>query len=158
MAHAGVLAALHADCFPSPWSEGEMIRLLAMPGAFALLALVGDAPCAFVLGRVAADEAEIIAVGTHPGTRRRGLATWLIDAAGAHAARRGARTLFLEVAADNAPARRLYATFGCVQVGYRPDYYQRGNSRRADALILGKNLVETKESARALEGTLVPDT
>ncbi len=145
-AHAEVLAALHADCFPTPWTAAEIGRLLALPGMFALLALTAGAPRAFVVARVAADEAEIVTIGTHPSARRNGLAAALFGAAGAHAARHGARSLFLEVAADNAAARRLYEAHGCAEIGRRHNYYKRENGVCMDAVILGKTLDETKES------------
>jgi [ribosomal protein S18]-alanine N-acetyltransferase len=51
------------------------------------------------------------------------------------AQRRGAQTLFLEAAEDNAAARALYAAQGFVQIGRRTNYYRRA-SGLVDALVL----------------------
>ncbi|HET8995878.1 MAG TPA: ribosomal-protein-alanine acetyltransferase, partial [Acetobacteraceae bacterium] len=50
----------------------------------------------------------------------------------AEAHHRGAATLTLEVAVDNAAARRLYESTGFTQVGRRKRYYADGS----DALVL----------------------
>ena len=51
----------------------------------------------------------------------------------AEATRRGVRRVLLEVAVDNAPAQRLYATYGFEPVGVRRGYYQPSNT---DALVM----------------------
>ena len=52
----------------------------------------------------------------------------------------GAQSLFLEVGADNAPARSLYSQAGFVEVGRRRDYYRR-HTGFADALVLRVTLI-----------------
>lgn len=128
-----VLARLHAACTEErPWSALEFAALLATPGAFAL----GDAS-AVLLGRVAADEAEVMVLATDPARRREGRARALLGAFLAEAAARGARTAFLEVAEDNAPALALYAGAGFARVGRRPGYYGRPDGDVA-ALVLSR--------------------
>ena len=53
----------------------------------------------------------------------------------------GARTMFLEVDKDNAPALALYGRLGFVKVGERPGYYRRSDGMRAPALIMRKALL-----------------
>ena len=65
--------------------------------------------------------------------QRRGIGRQLLLALLAEAERRGARSVLLEVAADNAPAQRLYATYGFEPIGIRRGYYQPSNT---DALIM----------------------
>jgi ribosomal-protein-alanine N-acetyltransferase len=48
----------------------------------------------------------------------------------------GARTVFLEVDENNAPARALYRRAGFADVGRRKSYYQSG----ANALVLRRDL------------------
>ena len=72
--------------------------------------------------------------------RRAGLGRALVEAAALEAARSGARSLFLEVAQDNAAAAALYRGAGFVEAGRRPGYYRRGDAPPADALILVRNL------------------
>lgn len=114
------LAALHARCFaaPPPWSARAFADALAQPGALLL-----TAPDAFLLGRVAAGEAELLTLAVAPEARRRGTARSLCRRFAIAARRAGAEAAFLEVAADNAAARALYAGCGWVEAGRRPRYY-----------------------------------
>ncbi len=135
-----VLAGLHRAAFEDQpgaelWDAAALAELLAMPGALALLAEAGGAPLGFALGRVAADEAELLSLGVHPAARRLGLGRALIDALVARTAALGAVKVLLEVAEDNKTARSLYRTAGFEEVGRRRGYYQR--SRQAvDAVIM----------------------
>lgn len=139
-ADATVLAALHSAGFDDHWSAGAMTDLLALPGAFALLAEEDGAPRGFVLARAAADEGEILSIGVHPVARRQGLGRQLIRAAAARAAASGAARLFLEVAVDNAAALGLYTRHGFAEKGRRKAYYARGGHAPVDALIMDVDL------------------
>jgi ribosomal-protein-alanine N-acetyltransferase len=133
---APLLAAMHALCFPAdPWDSEAMAGLLATPGLRGLLA-AQDEPVALALIRYAADEAEILTFGVVPSARHQGMGGQMLDAVVRSVRRRGSRALFLEVAVDNAHARRLYAGRGFCEVGRRPGYYDRGQAPRQDALIL----------------------
>ena len=59
-----------------------------------------------------------------------------LEALLAETARRGVRSTLLEVAADNAPAQRLYAGYGFEPIGVRRGYYQPSNT---DALVMQRN-------------------
>ena len=133
------LARLHAAAFAGtdrPWSAAEFASLLALPGAL----LLGDAR-AFLLGRLAADEAEVLTLATGTAHRRQGLASALLARFEGEARTRGAARAFLEVAEDNAPARALYAKAGYAEVGRRPRYYARAQGRPVAALILARGLL-----------------
>lgn len=130
------LARTHAAAFPAdPWSEQTIADLMASSNTV----LVGDAT-AFVMGRVTLDEAEILTLATALESRRQGLARTRLSAFLTLAADRGARSAFLEVAADNKGARALYAAAGFAQVGLRKGYYARPDSTPVDALILRRDL------------------
>lgn len=122
---AEALAALHARSFSDGWSAKFIANLIASPGTTALTAREeGGAPCAFILARVAADEAEILTLAVDPAMRRRGLGRALVVAAALRASAGGARTLFLEVETGNDAARALYSGLGLHDVGLRPGYYR----------------------------------
>ncbi len=140
VAEAPVLAALHAESFEDPWSAGEFAKLMAMPGATAALALAGEEPIGFALFRRAADEAEIITIGTRPLAQRRGIARKLIAYEAARLKALGAKSLFIEVAGSNAAARALYAACGFSEAGSRRDYYESRGGRE-DAIVMRKALV-----------------
>lgn len=136
-AESGVFAAMHAECFDNPWNADDIARLMTMPGAVALIALDGEEPAAFLLARRAADETEILTIGTRPFARRRGLATALIarleSETGGH--------VFIEVAEGNQAARALYAALGFAGTGLRKNYYERPGGRREHAMVLRKDAV-----------------
>lgn len=129
---AARLAAIHAETFARPWSASEIATLLANPVAFALTTERG-----FVLAWAVGDEAEILTLAVAPDSRRAGLGAGLVAAAAAEALGRGARSMRLEVAADNAPARALYAKLGFAEAGARRGYYAENG---ADALVLVRKL------------------
>lgn len=135
-----VMAALHAACFDEPWDAPAMAAVLAGPGSFALLAVAGDEPIGFLLGRIAGGEAEILSIGVPAARRRGGAGGLLLRAALARAVAAGAARVFLEVAEDNAAARALYLRHGFAQVGRRPAYYRRDPTRAAAALVLACRL------------------
>lgn len=128
-AHADAMALLHAAAFPPPerWSAAAFATQLALPGVFGLL----DERGGMALARAVADEAELLTIAVHPEARRLGVGRALLTAVLAEAVRRGAETVFLEVAETNAPARALYAALAFAPLGRRPGYYVA-----ADALVL----------------------
>jgi ribosomal-protein-alanine N-acetyltransferase len=65
--------------------------------------------------------------------QRCGLGRELLRDLLAEAERRGARKVLLEVAADNAPAQKLYSLAGFEPVGVRRGYYQPSNT---DAVVM----------------------
>ena len=138
------LAAIHAAAFitPRPWSSGEITTLLAGPGAFLLVE-----PGAFLMGRVIADETELLTLAVRPETRRRGIGARLVTAFLHEAAARKATTAFLEVAADNTAALALYARAGFAETGRRPRYYTTPDGNQVDALILARALPAAPEKS-----------
>jgi ribosomal-protein-alanine N-acetyltransferase len=138
---AVALAPLHATCFPEePWDAAMLARLLALVGVFGRLAWREEALAGFVLARDLGGEIEILSLGVVPDCRRQGVGRALLDAITCEAGRRGSGSIVLEVATANAPARRLYAAAGFVQVGRRPRYYRHAG-QNGDALILRRAII-----------------
>jgi len=130
---AAPLAALHAGCFPGdPWSPEAFATLLAEEQGLALAVVEKDGLLAFLLLRQVLDEAEVLSLGVDPASRRNGFGRLLVESGCALLRSRRAKRLFLEVAAGNAAARRLYAGLGFRQAGLRKGYYPDGE----DALVL----------------------
>ena len=124
------LANLHKLCFPhKPWSADEFADL-KKSGCEIIASQNG-----FVVYRATLDEAEIITIGVHPEARRTGIGIALIGVMEADLKKQGVKHIFLEVAADNAPARALYEQVGFVQVGVRPKYYDG-----IDAIMMRKDI------------------
>jgi ribosomal-protein-alanine N-acetyltransferase len=129
-------ASIHKRCFEPMgergWTHQEFADLLAAPGVAGwLLDDTGLALC-----RQAADEAELLTIAVLPERRRTGAGTRLLAAVIDWARAAGARTLFLEVGADNPAAMALYARAGFDVVGGRKAYYRRGNGPAADAVVM----------------------
>lgn len=133
---------LHTRYMPDVMDEPTARALLLMPNTFAHVSRYAtEHVIGFVLWRVAADEAEILSLAVEHAFRQRGHAHRLLQAAQIEAAARGARTMFLEVAEDNHPARALYQSLGFSTAGRRPGYYARGDRPAMDALILSAPLL-----------------
>ena len=134
-----VAAAVHTGCFESAWNEAAMAEILAMPGSFGALALVGNQPVGLVIVLAVATEAEILTLAVLPKFRRRGMASrllaWVVDRLSGS----GSQRLLLEVAEDNVAARALYGKLGFAQVGHRPSYYRR-LAGTAAAIVLARTL------------------
>jgi tRNA threonylcarbamoyladenosine biosynthesis protein TsaB len=134
-----ILARLHGETFEEGWSTGTFEDMLGMPGAVAEIALEHGEPVAFLLTRRAADEAEIITIGTRPSAQRRGVALQLLTHRLKGLAGEGVRQVYLEVAAGNAPAQALYRAAGFEEAGRRKGYYLRKNGRE-DAIVMRREL------------------
>ncbi len=141
-ADSGSIAALHARLFSLPWDERAWHTLLTAPSTHTLC--IDDVPdkgiVAFIVGRVAADEAEILSLGVAAHLRGRGHAGRLVFAFTDWSRRRGVKGLYLEVAEDNAAARAVYARAGFAEVGRRRGYYVSHSGSNHDALVLGLEL------------------
>ena len=123
------LPALWAALYPEAGAADRLMPLCSGPAADGLVML--DKPvgaCAFLLVQVAADQADIIEIGTHPACRRQGLARDLLTTYFDVAAGKGISDIFLEVAVDNLPAYQLYLQSGFVEIGRRNGYYRRGET------------------------------
>lgn len=139
LAHIEVLAALHQRCFEDAWLPVAFSSLLLTPGTSAFIAvnIQTDSPVGFVLLRAVAGEAEILSIGVIAEARVQGLGGLLIQEA---AGLPDIRTLFLDVAADNENALKLYRREGFEEVGRRAGYYARGKGVRVDSLTMKRNL------------------
>jgi ribosomal protein S18 acetylase RimI-like enzyme len=89
-------------------------RRLLMSAQWQAFASVREAGQTIAIGRLAAagNWAGLSAIETHPGHRRRGLATTVTAALADVAADRGVTGLYLQVQAENAAALALYAGLG----------------------------------------------
>src|SRR5690606_4365505 len=70
----------------------------------------------FIMLRLVADEAELITIAVDPKWRGKGIGAALLRAALEALTMTPARRFFLEVAADNAPALKLYAKQGFAKI------------------------------------------
>ena len=138
---ADALASLHAEGFHRGWPREEFASLIASGDASVYVACDARRRIAgFAMVRLAADEAELITIAVDRRWRRKGVGKALLRAALEDLATTPARRLFLEVAADNAAALRLYAGYGFSRVGERQGYYPRPDGRPATAIVMAREL------------------
>ncbi len=138
MMTAEEMAALHARAFAGQgraWSAQEFADLLENAHVFS----VGGTR-SFAVGRVVADEAELLTIATDPQMQGQGLGRACLLRYESLAVAKGATSFFLEVADDNAPALALYRRAGYQEAARRRGYYHVPDGRRLDALILRKTL------------------
>ena len=143
---AAMLARMYAATFTAPWdqswSENSFAEVLAMPGGLGWLLIEDDAPIGFLLARFTLDEGEILLTGVIPEGQRRGHGQHLLEIVIASARDARITRLFLEHAAGNAAAARLYGRFGFAEVGRRGGYYRGAAGERADAIVRALKLDE----------------
>lgn len=142
---AAPMAALHAACFATGWSEESISDFLADTGILVhkVNAALANALAGFVIARGTGDEAEILTLAIDAKYRRRGLAQTLLDKTSTQLAASGVERLFLEVDSENDAAIALYKKHGFAQVGRRRNYYRRDGHPARDALCLSLNLAGT---------------
>lgn len=142
----GACAKIHAQSFAHPWSATEFESLLAGRDVVGQAAIAASfwrnnarAVTGFVLSRRAADTAEMLTIAVAPAARSRGIGGALLASHLAALAAEGAKSLFLEVEADNRAALALYRRFDFREVGERKAYYRKADGNRAAALVLRRD-------------------
>lgn len=127
------MAQTHARAFiqSRAWTADEFRGLLSNPLVFAC----GDIRC-FAVAQVVAGEAELLTIATDPDHQRQGFANRIMKEWQTQAMNRDADEAFLEVAADNTPAIKLYETHGFVECGRRTGYYRRSSGPKVDAILM----------------------
>ncbi|MEM6888352.1 MAG: GNAT family N-acetyltransferase [Pseudomonadota bacterium] len=118
------------------WSTAEIDALLENPNVAFFYRADG-----FALVRCVADEAELLTLAVAPRAQRQGIGRALM----LDWMRKVAATIaFLEVAADNHAALKLYAQLGFKEFGRRKNYYARGAEIAVDALTLRADLASAR--------------
>lgn len=133
--HIDQVLTIEADLFGAEqWSPAMFWNELANRHHY-LVATDDDGAVLGYAGLAVAppDEAWVQNIAVRRDAQRRGIGRLLLEALLAEAARRGIRSTLLEVAADNAPAQRMYAMYGFEPIGVRRGYYQPSNT---DALVM----------------------
>jgi [ribosomal protein S18]-alanine N-acetyltransferase len=119
-------SAAHSILKESPeasiWSKESLLESVSQGIAWA--AELDGRVAGILIGRVAADEFEILNLAVGKACRRRGIATQLVRSALEHVRAAGARRTYLEVRASNAGGIAFYARMGFRECGRRPDYYR----------------------------------
>ncbi|SCE87616.1 [SSU ribosomal protein S18P]-alanine acetyltransferase [Micromonospora purpureochromogenes] len=132
--HVDEVLPIEADLFGAEqWSPAMFWNELASGHWYRIATDVDGTVLGYAGLTVQPDEAWVQNIAVRRDAQRRGVGRMLLEELLAEAARRDVRTVLLEVAADNAPAQKLYATYGFEPIGVRRGYYQPSNT---DALVM----------------------
>lgn len=131
-ADVAAVEAIERDGFINPYPPNTFMAQLALPHARVTVAERAGTIVGFCNYWLLADELQLLAIGTHRGHRRTGVAQALFAHMGQAAAAVGAATALLEVRADNRGAIALYQRFGFVELAVRRGYYSDGQ----DAVVM----------------------
>ena len=134
-AHVTQIAELEKCCFNDPWSEMSIASELNNRLSCWLVALDGDVVVGYVGSQTVLGETDMMNIAVHPGYRKQGIATDLIQTLIDTLSKQGSHSLMLEVRQTNEPAKNLYQALGFETVGIRKNYYP---NPREDALIQRK--------------------
>jgi [ribosomal protein S18]-alanine N-acetyltransferase len=116
-----VAAILQESPEASSWSEES---LLACAGPASWVAERDGVVAGFLLGRMAADEFEILNMAVSRAYRQSGIGSKLLEFAIEFSRSAGISHVYLEVRASNKPAIALYARHGFSECGRRAQYYR----------------------------------
>lgn len=136
------IVELEAESFTNPWTRETLVWELRNSDVTRVYVLRDDGGklLAFCVCWVIFEELHINTLAVAPAARRTGLATFLLRAVMAEAARAGALKATLEVRASNSAALALYSRLGFHVAAQRPRYYSHPEE---DALILWRESLDT---------------
>jgi len=124
---APTLTELHAESFGVEcWNLAQMEGSLELATTRAWAASEGDAVTGFILCQIIPKQIEILTFCVSPTRRQQGIGAALLRRAIAAMREQSGGKVFLEVAADNNAARKLYEDHGFTIIGKRANYYKRG--------------------------------
>ena len=131
------MADIHARAMvvPRPWDAAAMRGLIDARGAVLVSEGMG-----FALGRIVADEAELLTIAVDPRVQGQGLGRTCLRRFEQAVQRRNADRILLEVAATNEIARKFYRSEGFSEDGVRAGYYRVDGAHSIDAILMSKAL------------------
>ena len=140
------MAVIHKDCFtvPQPWTERAFAQWLENERTFSLIQpRITDDPCGFALGMwLDSTQTELLTLGVYSYEQGKGYGYALLIDFIASVTAEGGKSIFLEVAENNAPALHLYKKVGFKRVGIRPAYYEVPNAPNIDAILMRFDITE----------------
>lgn len=129
----GRIAELEQLCFSVPWSKKLLEDSANNPFDRGFVLESDGEIQAYAILSIVAGDGEIQRIAVHPDSRRRGLASKLMEAMRAYAIDHGAEGIFLEVRESNEAARNLYKAWGFKVEGIRKGYYK---DPKEDAVLM----------------------
>lgn len=134
---AKVLWHIETACFDDSW-EVATLRASLNRDEYCAVVCETDPAVGYAIGRIVADEAELMRIAVMPQRRGQGIGKVLLAALLDAFREEGAGKVFLEVRQSNVAAISLYQEAGFVKTGTRPWYYGNGE----DAVNMAIDLQE----------------
>ena len=117
------ICKIDEQCFKNPWTWEAMVFELSHPLSVSVIEWRDSMVVAFAVGRVIADEAEVMKIATLEKYRRQGIGRVMMTELLDKMRERGALTCYLEAASKNAAALGLYKSLGFEEISVRKLYY-----------------------------------
>ena len=114
---------IEQNCFGNPWTEKMLECELNSPLSILETEERDGKIVGYALGRVVADEAELLKICVLSDWRKQGIAEKMLRALLGKMRENGAAACFLEVRSKNSPAIALYQKLGFEQIALRRNYY-----------------------------------
>jgi ribosomal-protein-alanine N-acetyltransferase len=105
------------------WSKDSYLKFAREEGSLALVLEINTQIQGFLVGRLAADQAELLNLAVTAAHRRKGAGTALLAKALEEWRSRGAKSVYLEVRQSNTGAIAFYEKHGFTAAGLRKGYY-----------------------------------
>ena len=106
------------------WSKESYVKFACEAGSLALVLEADGQIGGFLLGRLAADQAELLNLAVVGAQSRQGAGTALLTKAIQGWRLRGAKSVYLEVRESNTGAIAFYEKHGFAKMGLRKGYYR----------------------------------
>ncbi len=139
------VAAIEQQIYPFPWTRGNFADSLAS-GYDSWVLERGRALVGYAIVMWMPDEVHLLNLSVAAEHQGEGLGGSMLDWLMSDAARRGARSMLLEVRPSNVRAIGLYERKGFVRIGIRRRYYPSYNNTREDALVMTRRLIGSDTS------------
>ena len=122
--HIDAIAQMEREIFRDPWSEQSIRALILSELSFSFVAIREGEIVGYFLGSCIVPEGEVFRLAVKAELRRRGIGYRLLSRVCDLSRESGLEMLFLEVRAQNTPARALYRSLGFVEDMTRRGYYK----------------------------------
>lgn len=128
ISHSEVLAQIAKEARAAFWTKEQFEEELKLACAqiFLYRTQAEKKPFGFICFRVYQDEAELTNFAILPSEQNKHFGTKLLSFALTNLLVRGVKKITLEVSAQNAKAKKIYADFGFKKVSLRKNFYEGG--------------------------------
>lgn len=114
---------IEQNCFGTPWTKKMLECEINSPLSILETEELDGKIVGYALGRVVADEAELLKICVLSEYRKQGIAEKMLGKLLEKMREKGAAACFLEVRSKNAPAISLYQKLGFEKIALRRNYY-----------------------------------